>query len=285
MPRLNHAAAPTGPPPLPLTVPSPPWDDGGMEIAEHIDALERDGVLLADAAEEAGLLAAVPTCPGWLVRDLVRHQGYVHGWAARHVRERSPEIIDEFTEADVLAGGPADDELIAAYRKGHADLVRALRDADPDIICATFMPSPSPLAFWARRQAHETAIHRFDVQAARAGGPPGPAVAFGEAFADDGIDELIMGFADRRRYRLRGDGERSLVIRPADTAGRWQIRLADGATDVTRGDAAADCAAEGPAAGLYAFLWNRSDAAGAAITITGAQDILADWKSSVCIGW
>jgi uncharacterized protein (TIGR03083 family) len=256
-----------------------------VEIAEHIDALDRDGALLADAADAAGLAAPVPFCPGWQVRDLVRHLAYVHDWSARHVRERSPRMLAEMPEADVLTGGPADAELIAAYRAGHAALVGTLRDADPGISCATFMPAPSPLAFWARRQAHETAVHRFDAQAARPGGPPGPAGAFGAAFADDGIDELVMGFAARRRYRLRGDGTRSLAIRAADTGGRWHIRLSDGATGVSRGDAPPDCVLEGPAAGLYAFLWNRSDAAGAAIAVTGATEILADWSSSVCVTW
>ena len=151
------------------------WDDVGVEISAHIDALERDGALLADAAEAAGLQAAVPGCPGWQVRDLVRHQAYVHDWAARHVRDRSPELIDDgITEADILGRGPADADLVAAYRDGHAALVAALRDADPDLECATFMPAPSPLAFWARRQAHETAIHRYDAQSAAPGGPPPP---------------------------------------------------------------------------------------------------------------
>jgi uncharacterized protein (TIGR03083 family) len=264
----------------------PSWHHGGVEIAEHIDALERDGVLLADAAQEAGLAAAVPSCPGWQVRDLVRHQAYVHDWAVRHVRDQASQIIDDgITEADLLGAGPADAELVAAYRTGHAGLVRVLRDADPDLACATFMAAPSPLAFWARREAHETAIHRFDAQAARPGGPPGAGVAFDPAFANDGIDELIMGFAAWRRHWLRGDGTRSLAIRAADTTGRWHIRLADGTTEVGRGDATADCVLEGPAAGLYAFLWNRSDTAAATIAITGAPGILNDWSSSVCVTW
>ena len=32
--------------------------------------------------------------------------------------------------------------------------------------CFAFLPAPSPLAFWARRQAHETGIHRADVESA-----------------------------------------------------------------------------------------------------------------------
>ena len=271
------------------------WNDGGVDISSHIDALDRDGALLADAAEAAGLQAGVPGCPGWQVRDLLRHQAYVHAWAARHVRERLAELLDETAEADILGGGPADADLIASYRDGHAALVATLRDADPDVECATFMPAPSPLAFWARRQAHETAVHRYDAQGALPGGPPPPAAAFEAAFAADGVDELIMGFAARRRYRYRGGGAvRSLTVRTRDAGeeahgrdahGRWHVRLADGGTEVSRDDPAADCTLEGTAAGLYAFLWNRADAARAGLTITGRQETLARWNSSVRVRW
>ena len=263
-----------------------------VEISAHLDALDRDGALLADAAEVAGLQASVPGCPGWQVRDLLRHQAYVHAWAARHVRERSPELIDDgLTESDVLGGGPADAGLVAAYREGHAALVATLRDADPDVECATFMPAPSPLAFWARRQAHETAVHRFDAQSALRDGPPSPAAAFEAGFAADGVDELITCFAARRRYRYRGGGgEQSLTVRTSDAAGpdtegRWHVRLADGGTEVSRDDRPADCTLEGTAAGLYAFLWNRADAARAGLTITGRQETLARWNSSVRVRW
>ena len=260
-----------------------------MEVADYIDALDREGALLADAAEDAGLAADVRSCPGWQVRDLVRHQMYVHGWAARHVRDRLPEVLDGETEQDILAGGPPDAGLIAAYRDGHAALVAILRDADPDIEVATFMPAASPLAFWARRQAHETAIHRLDAQGAGKAGAPDPVGAFDPVFAADGIDELIMCFAARRRYRLRDDRELSLAVRPGDAEGGWQVRLADGSTEVSRGggggDATADCVLAGPAAGLYAFLWNRSDAAAAAITITGSPEVLAVWHGNVRVSW
>jgi uncharacterized protein (TIGR03083 family) len=259
-----------------------------VEISAHIDALDRDGALLADAAESAGLRASVPGCPGWQVRDLVRHQAYVHDWAARHVRDRSPRIIDDgLTESDILSGGPADADLIAAYRQGHAALVAILREADPDVECATFMPAPSPLAFWARRQAHETAVHRYDAQSALPGGPPSPPAAFEAGFAADGVDELIMCFAARRRYRLTDVGgvERSLTVRPQDAEGRWHVRLTDSGAAVSRDDPAADCTLEGPAAGLYAFLWNRSDVAGAGLAISGTTEILGRWNTSVRVRW
>jgi uncharacterized protein (TIGR03083 family) len=268
--------------------------DDAVHITEYLAALDRDGALFADAAQGAGLLAPVPTCPAWQVRDLVWHLAYVHAWAARHVRDQLVELIDDGTEAEILACAPPDDGLLAGYRDGHAALVTTLRDAAPDVRCVTFMQAPSPLAFWARRQAHETAIHRYDAQAALAAGPPAPAIAFAPAFADDGLDELIMGFAARRRYRLR-DGDATathrLAIRPADTAGRWQVTLSGGDTTVSRCDPAAnpgdgrDCVLSGPASALYAFLWNRVDASDPAVSIDGDPAILSAWGANVAVAW
>ena len=56
------------------------------------------------------------------------------------------------------------------------------------------MAAPCPLAFWAPRQAHETAIHRADAESAAALLPECLA-----DFAADGLDELIMGFGRRAR--------------------------------------------------------------------------------------
>lgn len=257
-----------------------------MEISQYIAALERDGALLADAAEAAGLDSGVPACPGWKVRDLVRHQAYVHTWAARHIAEQPAEIIEEPDEDALLADGPPDDRLLADYREGHAALVRTLRDADPQVRCATFMDTaPTPLGFWARRQAHETAVHRFDAQSARPGGGPSPDQAFDSGFADDGLDELIMGFAARSKYRApRGQGQ-TLAVRPADTRGRWHLRMGENGTEPARENRDADCLLEGPAAGLYAFLWNRAAPDEAGISVTGDPAVLDVWSTGVRVRW
>ena len=62
-----------------------------MKTAEFLQALETEGRLLAAAAEEAGTEAKVPTCPEWQVRDLLRHTGAVHRWAAAYVAEQLTE--------------------------------------------------------------------------------------------------------------------------------------------------------------------------------------------------
>jgi hypothetical protein len=96
-----------------------------MEIDQHIAALESDGCLLADAAGCAGLAAPVPSCPGWRVADLLRHIRYIHQWAAAHVCETPTQVIAGPLEAELLAGGPPDAELLDAYRTGHRALTEA----------------------------------------------------------------------------------------------------------------------------------------------------------------
>jgi uncharacterized protein (TIGR03083 family) len=257
-----------------------------VEVAEHIDALRRQGDLLADAAERAGLDAAVPPCSPWLVKDVLRHTGYVHRWAARHITECPEAVLDGPSEEEILRGGAADADLLAWFRAGHAALVETLGAADPGLRCATFMDAPSPLAFWARRQAHETAIHRADAESAlgvRPGYPPG--------FAADGIDELIMGFGQRSKYRPSAEREGSLDVRTTDTGHAWHVGTEDGRIQAHREPDRPDSgtpahgSVAGPASGLYLFLWNRGDADQAGVTIAGDPGFLALWQSTVRVRW
>lgn len=248
-----------------------------MKIAEHLDALRREGELMAVAADRAGLAAAVPSCPAWQVKDLLRHTGYIHRWAARHITEGPAEVIDGPSEAEILRGGAVDADLLVWFRAGHAALVNTLASADPAVECATFMPAPTPLAFWTRRQAHETAIHRADAELA-AGLTDGTVPEYPPRFAADGIDELIMGFGQRRKYQPQaGPASRAGLLRvvAADTADAWSI--GDGSD--------AGCTVSGPASGLYLFLWNRAEAGKADVTVAGDPDLLASWQASVKIRW
>src|SRR5215467_6851501 len=129
-----------------------------MEIAKHIAAVASEGKLLAAAAAAAGPDAPVPSCPEWVVRDLVRHQGGVHRWAAGIVGTPRTEPWD--VELDEVVGTwPDDADLLAWFDAGLDSLANVLTQADPDLTCWSFLPAPSPLAMWARRQAHETSVH------------------------------------------------------------------------------------------------------------------------------
>ena len=62
-------------------------------MSEHIEALRREGGMLADAAAAADPDATVPTCPEWTVRELVQHTGRVHTSFA--LAEVMPEVESE----------------------------------------------------------------------------------------------------------------------------------------------------------------------------------------------
>jgi len=257
-----------------------------MEIAEHVDMLRRQGEWLADAAERAGLDALVPPCPPWQVRDLLRHTGYIHRWATRHLTECPDHVLDGPPEEEILRGGAPDPELLGWFRAGHAALVETLITADPALECGTFMPAASPLAFWARRQAHETAIHRADAESAAGQIPDYPA-----EFAVDGIDELITGFGRRRKYQpAAGPGSGALHVVAADTGDAWSVEAHEGRLQPRR-DAGGDmpdgsgCTVSGPASRVYLFLWNRLDAGRADVTVAGDEGVLARWQASVRVRW
>jgi uncharacterized protein (TIGR03083 family) len=251
-----------------------------MELDQHIAALDRDGRLLADAAERGGLAAPVPSCPPWRIRDLLRHIRYVHWWAGIHVRQASSEVITGPSEAELLGGGPPDAELLDAYRAGHRTLVETLRDADPAISCATFLPAPSPLAFWARRQAHETAIHRADTELAA-----GAVTPFDPEFAADGVDELVTGFAPRERLTARPQATRTLQLRAADTGDDWHLAIGPGGVGARRGQHEADAVVSGPAQGLYLLLWNRQDIEAAGAAVSGDTEVLLLWRDVMQVRW
>ncbi|MFJ2236619.1 maleylpyruvate isomerase family mycothiol-dependent enzyme [Streptomyces sp. NPDC087859] len=240
-----------------------------METAEFVRILDQEGQLLASAAEQAGTGAKVPTCPEWQVRDLVRHTGAVHRWAGALVAEADPSPRP-------FRGGPDLDgaELLAWFREGHRRLVDTLASADPDTRCWQFMPAPSPLAFWARRQAHETAVHRFDAESARGGTPSGIA----PEFAADGIDELLSGFHARTRSRVRSERPRVLRVRATDAEGAvWTVRLSQeppAAERTAEGDA--ECEITGPAAQLYLSLWNRVPFPG----VSGDGSLAELWRTT-----
>ncbi len=81
-----------------------------MEIGEHIRAVGQDAKLLTEAAEQSGLDANVPSCPGWDTRELLRHLGMIHLWAAGHITElhegswHTHDQLTEFWPDDGLRG-------------------------------------------------------------------------------------------------------------------------------------------------------------------------------------
>lgn len=240
-----------------------------MHHAEYVTAIRSEGAALAVAANAAGVDAPVPSCPEWTVSDLLGHIGRLHRRVAHLVVERATQWDPGWT-----AGDPPDpDERIEWFTAGVPMLADALADAGPDVELYSWTSDPSS-RFWARRQANETAVHRFDAQLAA--GTPEP---IARTLAVDGIDErfdLIPFWA--HADRVRGTGE-TLHFHCTDGDGEWLARLDADALVVTREHAKGDVAARGTASNLLLYLYGRVGID--TLDVFGDAALLAHWQELV----
>jgi uncharacterized protein (TIGR03083 family) len=251
-----------------------------MEIASLLAALREQGMRMTKVATLTAIDAPVPTCPDWRLRDLLLHTGGVHRWATTVVKEARTAAIDIDQPYDIVPELPADPELVDWFREGLVDLVDALESAPEGLDCWSFMPAPTPKAFWTRRQAHETTIHRIDTEAAA-----GASSGVEAELAADGIDELLTGFLPRNR-RLRSDTERTVRIRTEDAGHEWVVTIGQERPRTTRAgehSGPVDATVGGPAADVYLALWNRRS--WDCLTVTGDTELLARWPESVQVRW
>src|SRR5262249_9501880 len=140
-----------------------------------------------------------------------------------------------------------------------------------------------PRRFWARRQAHETTIHSVDAIAANLGRLPTAAdTEIEPVLADDGLDELLIGFLTRGGGKLHATEPYTLVVRTNDTGRAVTLTISDGPILTTPGEVdQPDAVFSGTAVQLYLSLWNRADE----MRTEGRPDVLDEWRSSVQVRW
>jgi uncharacterized protein (TIGR03083 family) len=219
----------------------------------------------------------VPTCPGWTFRQLATHVGRGHRWAAQIVATRSATPIP----VREVAGGklPQDPAQHASWLNAGADLViEAVTAAGRDQVWT--LTGIGPASFWARRRAHEAAVHLADAQLAA-----GRDVDLAPDAAADGVDEWLglvaAGTADPAgAQELRGDGQ-SLHFHATDPGlsgtGEWLVARTPSGVTVARGHGKADVAVRGPAASLLLVLTRRLPPSGPGIEVFGDQALLVHW--------
>lgn len=256
----------------------------GTSPSDYIASVLSEGRRFADVAEQVGLETPIPTCPGWAMRDLIRHLGEIHLWAAANVAAPKPHWlqVNHISELerywpDLAAQWPPDNELTAWYRATLTNLVVVLRSAPLDVEAFTFLPAPTPLTMWARRQASEIAVHRFDAELAL-----GVASDFDPSFASDMLDELVSGFAPLYRP-AKIPADRVLQIVAADVDERWWVTIGPSGVTSSRTGGRADLTITATAAELYLLLWNRT--ADSTVDLDGAPDVMDLWRTTCRVEW
>jgi uncharacterized protein (TIGR03083 family) len=238
----------------------------------------------ASTATIAGLIATgdltrpVPTCPDWTLRELAIHLGRAHRWAAAIVGTRSAEFIPFRSVPD--GKFPAEPAGRAPWlRAGAARLTDTVQAAGGDLVWA--FGELRPASFWARRMAHETAVHRADAEIA-----VGRAPELAPGLAADAIDEwlgvLTPMTEDGPDPRLGAlPAGRALHVHATDDAlagaGEWTLRSEPAGVTLSRGHGKGDVAVRGPALQLLLVLLHRLPPDDPAVQVTGDAAVLSRW--------
>ena len=131
-----------------------------LSYDEYVAAIRAEGDALATAAARAGVDAPVPSCPEWTVVDLLGHIGRIHRSVAHLVDTRATAWDQDWRGGDP----PAPAERVEWFAAGVPLVADALAAAGPGVELYS-LTSDQSSGFWARRQAHETAMHRVDARA------------------------------------------------------------------------------------------------------------------------
>ena len=255
-----------------------------MQVADYIGYVVSEGDKFAAAADKGDLDVEVSACDGWDMRTLVRHLGLIHLWAAGNVAFTQDDWLDADDIPDMArywpelgSSWPDDSELVSWYRQTKANLVRVLESAPADHQCFSFLPAPTPVTMWSRRQASEIAIHRFDAENAR-----GIPSHFEPEFAADMLDELLSGFASRPRAegakRSKSSPSGSSMCTPTTSTSTGTSRLDREPSRPLATVATPTSPSRRPLPSCTCSMWNRADDSTG--TLTGDAGLMDLWRES-----
>lgn len=233
---------------------------------------------LAGIAATADLTTTVPTCPDWTLRQLITHVGRAHRWATAIVATQAAEPIP-FRE--VPDGRLPDDPAAQPgwIRDGAARLAEAVTTGSGPVWTHL---GPGPASYWARRMAHETAVHRADGEIA-----VGTRPVIDPVVAADGIAEWL-GFLPAVRAwehpeRPSPVPEGKVVHFHATDEGadgEWLIRGVPGGVAVETGHGKGDLALRGPASAMLLVLLRRLPPDDPAVEVLGDRSLLDAWLAA-----
>lgn len=225
-----------------------------------LGALRAEGDAFRVAVVDADLDTRVPSCPEWTVADLVGHLGVIYQHLAQHVVRGVTAPPD--TPIWEQPGPPESVDLVAWWDERYNAIVSLLDSLDPEQPAWNWAPQSKRVAFWDRRMAHETAVHRWDAQFATINAEP-----IEPKLAADGIAEVLDTWLPAGRHKGPTDVSGVVGLVATDLEHDWLVRLrAGGGVAVLDTDTLLDADAHrqravvrGSASDLLLVLYGRLD--------------------------
>ncbi len=150
--------------------------------------------------------------------DLTHHLGSIYSWV-RTVLTTDPGTRPA-PRSESTADLPTGLAARQWWQQEFDQLLTVLDGLDPETPAWNWAPQPKRAAFWQRRMAHETVVHRWDAQLAISAAEPIEA-----KLASDGVSEVLDTWlpAGRRIINQPRYGVVQLVA--VDTGQEWFLRL------------------------------------------------------------
>jgi len=233
-------------------------------------ALRAEAPAFRTAIAEAGPAAPVPSCPEWTVGQLTGHLIGQYRWVNGHVGRGVTTPPEE-----PHAPGP-DTATAAEFDAAFTDLLTRFDVLDPEMPAWNWAPQAKKVAFWQRRMAHETAIHRWDAQMAAVGLTEPLEAKLAADIVSEALDTLLPAGRGRRAADRHG----MVALSATDLEQTWHIRLREsGGVALLDTDTILDdddlherVVAAGNASDLALALWGRVGFD--VLAITGDEDLL-----------
>ncbi|GIJ75765.1 TIGR03083 family protein [Micromonospora phaseoli] len=222
-----------------------------------IGALRAEGLAFAAAVAEAPPETPVLSCPGWTVTDLTRHLAGIYQWV-RDVAGAGAATTPQQSRSRPVEPVPGV-AAVQQWQQAYDELMALFDTLDPEAPAWNWAPQPKKAAFWPRRMAHETAVHRWDAQLAIAAGEPIEA-----KLAVDGVSEVLDTWLPAGRRIATGPLHGVVRLSATDADQEWYLRLRgegvallDTGTILDHDDHHARVHVSGTASDLLLALWGR----------------------------
>lgn len=209
--------------------------------------------------------------------SLAGHLGSLYERVGEQVRRRSPEPL----RPSDLPSPPVGPARVGWLREASRGLIEAFAEAEENAPAGRWRDRVVTAGFWRRRMAHETVVHRVDVEDAL-----GRAVVLEGDLAVDGIDEVLQLFVPFSTRKDRWPPGGPLWLVRSDGSEQWWVEPGAGRVELHRQlpgelQPASFARVEALAAELFLVCWGRRVPAGPAVT--GSAALLDHWVS--LFGW
>ncbi len=233
-----------------------------MGPSQHLDWLA-DNIGWFLAIPVARLCDDVPSCPRWNVEAVINHLGYGVGLAYPYALVADPAG----TPAEAFAGVPRPADLptgpsaLGEFERNMEACLDTFRHTDPAAPCFTYA-GPGVAAFWFRRAAIETALHRVDV-----------AEALSLSDSQLPLDRATDAIAESVEFAL------PLAARVCSAeVEAISVRVGSTSTAFKLGDGEIAAEVSGDPMSILSSLWGRSRQG---IRIEGDETVADEWMSLV----